>query len=164
MTPAQQCHEFSDLPALFIPGLVRLGVYLSADPVLWAKAVRVCRAALRQMSEMAEQPSDASDGMRRLQSCVLEVLDAALLPALSMLECNAPMSFELWDLLKYFPYETRHAAGRVAHAWYRLRHAAQLTGRRLADSGCTGSGAIARTIAFPSWRWSGAACRRGCAV
>lgn len=45
-----------------------------------------------------------------LLSCFLSIADQVLLPSLSLMECNACMSEELWGLFKLFPYQHRWAA------------------------------------------------------
>lgn len=42
-----------------------------------------------------------------LLSCFLSVADQVLLPSLSLMDCNACMSEELWGLFKLFPYQHR---------------------------------------------------------
>lgn len=42
-----------------------------------------------------------------LLSCFLSIADQVLLPSLSLMECNACMSEELWGLFKLFPYQHR---------------------------------------------------------
>ena len=42
-----------------------------------------------------------------LWSGTVTLLDEALLPALSLMECNCAVAEEIWGLMKYFPYEIR---------------------------------------------------------
>lgn len=42
-----------------------------------------------------------------LFSCVLSITDQVLLPSLSLMDCNACMSEELWGMFKTFPYQYR---------------------------------------------------------
>uniref|UniRef100_A0A8C2B6D8 THO complex subunit 2 n=1 Tax=Cyprinus carpio TaxID=7962 RepID=A0A8C2B6D8_CYPCA len=43
-----------------------------------------------------------------LLSCFLSIADQVLLPSLSLMECNACMSEELWGFFKLFPYQHRY--------------------------------------------------------
>lgn len=42
-----------------------------------------------------------------LFSCLLSITDQVLLPSLSLMDCNACMSEELWGMFKTFPYQYR---------------------------------------------------------
>lgn len=57
-----------------------------------------------------------------LLSCFLSIADQVLLPSLSLMECNACMSEELWGLFKLFPYQHRwdtHTHTSITHyLWY----------------------------------------------
>ncbi|XP_062040243.1 THO complex subunit 2 isoform X4 [Lepus europaeus] len=41
-------------------------------------------------------------------SCLLSITDQVLLPSLSLMDCNACMSEELWGMFKTFPYQHRY--------------------------------------------------------
>ncbi|NXS71442.1 THOC2 protein, partial [Pandion haliaetus] len=46
--------------------------------------------------------------MEILFSCLLSITDQVLLPSLSLMDCNACMSEELWGMFKTFPYQYRY--------------------------------------------------------
>ena len=49
----------------------------------------------------------ACHSQETLLSCFLSIADQVLLPSLSLLECNACLSEEVWGLFKLFPYQHR---------------------------------------------------------
>lgn len=74
-----------------------------------------------------------------LLSCFLSIADQVLLPSISLMECNACMSEELWGLFKLFPYQ---------HRWYKhTLHASVF-------NWVVGSYTLRRSsrIVFTSWR------------
>ena len=48
-----------------------------------------------------------------LLSCFLSIADQVLLPSISLMECNACISEELWGLFKLFPYQHRWELNKV---------------------------------------------------
>ena len=48
--------------------------------------------------------------MGRWIQCIIE----AILPSMSLLHCNANISFELWGLLKHMPYQIRFEQYNIA--------------------------------------------------
>uniref|UniRef100_A0A4W5K2M4 THO complex subunit 2 n=1 Tax=Hucho hucho TaxID=62062 RepID=A0A4W5K2M4_9TELE len=91
--------SFEDLRRDVFSMLCYLGPHLSHDPILFAKIVRLGKGF---MKEVQAPPSDT------LLSCFLSIADQVLLPSLSLMECNACMSEELWGLFKLFPYQHRY--------------------------------------------------------
>uniref|UniRef100_A0A8C2DM13 THO complex subunit 2 n=1 Tax=Cyprinus carpio TaxID=7962 RepID=A0A8C2DM13_CYPCA len=89
--------RFDDLSRDVFTMLCYLGPHLSHDPILFAKIVRLGK------SFMKEVKTDDS-----LLSCFLSIADQVLLPSLSLMECNACMSEELWGFFKLFPYQHRY--------------------------------------------------------
>ncbi|KAK3866040.1 hypothetical protein Pcinc_028398 [Petrolisthes cinctipes] len=95
-------HNLSDLSTSVFPMLSALGPHLSHDPALMYKMVRVAKHALKQMKI-------GSEGVKPpFYYEFLDVLDDALLPALSMMEYNPCMAQELWQALKFYPYQHRY--------------------------------------------------------
>uniref|UniRef100_A0A3P9IZH7 THO complex subunit 2 n=1 Tax=Oryzias latipes TaxID=8090 RepID=A0A3P9IZH7_ORYLA len=84
---------FEDLRKDTFNMLSYLGPHLSHDPILFAKIVRLGKAFMKE---------------EILLSCFLSIADQVLLPSLSLMECNACMSEELWGLFKLFPYHHRY--------------------------------------------------------
>ncbi|XP_068600453.1 THO complex subunit 2 [Brachionichthys hirsutus] len=84
---------FDDLRRDTFSMLSYLGPHLSNDPLLFAKIVRLGKALMKEDT---------------LLSCFLSIADQVLLPSLSLMECNACMSEELWGLFKLFPYQHRY--------------------------------------------------------
>uniref|UniRef100_A0A671QYU6 THO complex subunit 2 n=1 Tax=Sinocyclocheilus anshuiensis TaxID=1608454 RepID=A0A671QYU6_9TELE len=91
--------SFDDLSRGVFAMLCYLGPHMSHDPILFAKVVRLGK------SFMKEVRTDTRDS---LLSCFLSTADQVLLPSLSLMECNACMSEELWGFFKLFPYQHRY--------------------------------------------------------
>uniref|UniRef100_A0A673NMG4 THO complex subunit 2 n=1 Tax=Sinocyclocheilus rhinocerous TaxID=307959 RepID=A0A673NMG4_9TELE len=85
--------SFDDLSRDVFTMLCYLGPHLSHDPILFAKIVRLGKSFMKEDS---------------LLSCFLSIADQVLLPSLSLMECNACMSEELWGFFKLFPYQYRY--------------------------------------------------------
>uniref|UniRef100_A0A668AZA5 THO complex subunit 2 n=1 Tax=Myripristis murdjan TaxID=586833 RepID=A0A668AZA5_9TELE len=85
--------SFEDLRRDTFSMLCYLGPHLSHDPILFAKIVRLGKGFMKEET---------------LLSCFLSIADQVLLPSLSLMECNACMSEELWGLFKLFPYQHRY--------------------------------------------------------
>lgn len=87
--------------------LMILGPNLHHDPILMYKIMRLCQAAVK------ECPIDASkqlvDKTNNLYYDVLTILDVALLPSLSFMDCNCCVAEEMWNILKHYPYQNRYA-------------------------------------------------------
>ncbi|KAJ3588966.1 hypothetical protein NHX12_009818 [Muraenolepis orangiensis] len=97
---------FEDLRQDSFSMLCYLGPHLSHDPVLFAKIVRLGKGFMKEY--LAEGRAEFKDKMETLLSCFLSIADQVLLPSLSLLECNACLSEELWGLFKLFPYQHRY--------------------------------------------------------
>uniref|UniRef100_A0A671QYV6 THO complex subunit 2 n=1 Tax=Sinocyclocheilus anshuiensis TaxID=1608454 RepID=A0A671QYV6_9TELE len=85
--------SFDDLSRGVFAMLCYLGPHMSHDPILFAKVVRLGKSFMKEDS---------------LLSCFLSTADQVLLPSLSLMECNACMSEELWGFFKLFPYQHRY--------------------------------------------------------
>ncbi|XP_052429659.1 THO complex subunit 2 isoform X1 [Carassius gibelio] len=98
--------SFGDLSRGVFTMLCYLGPHLSHDPVLFAKVVRLGKSFMKEYQSESRQ--DTKDKMDSLLSCFLSIADQVLLPSLSLMECNACMSEELWGFFKLFPYQHRY--------------------------------------------------------
>ncbi|XP_040906858.1 THO complex subunit 2 isoform X4 [Toxotes jaculatrix] len=98
--------SFEDLRRDTFSMLCYLGPHLSHDPILFAKIVRLGKAFMKEYQ--SDGKPDVKDKMETLLSCFLSIADQVLLPSLSLMECNACMSEELWGLFKLFPYQHRY--------------------------------------------------------
>ncbi|XP_049598530.1 THO complex subunit 2 isoform X1 [Syngnathus scovelli] len=98
--------SFEDLRREAFSMLGYLGPHLTHDPILFAKIVRLGKAFMKEYQN--SEGSDVKDKMETLLSCFLSIADQVLLPSLSLMECNACMSEELWGFFKLFPYHHRY--------------------------------------------------------
>uniref|UniRef100_A0A9J8A4E2 THO complex subunit 2 n=1 Tax=Cyprinus carpio carpio TaxID=630221 RepID=A0A9J8A4E2_CYPCA len=98
--------SFDDLSRGVFTMLCYLGPHLSHDPILFAKIVRLGKSFMKEYQSESRQ--DTKDRMDSLLSCFLSIADQVLLPSLSLMECNACMSEELWGFFKLFPYQHRY--------------------------------------------------------
>uniref|UniRef100_A0A3B3ZEY6 THO complex subunit 2 n=1 Tax=Periophthalmus magnuspinnatus TaxID=409849 RepID=A0A3B3ZEY6_9GOBI len=95
--------NFEDLRRDTFSMLGYLGPHLSHDPILFAKIVRLGKGFMKE---------------EILLSCFLSIADQVLLPSLSLMECNACMSEELWGLFKLFPYQHYRLYGQWKNETY----------------------------------------------
>uniref|UniRef100_A0A672KNF4 Uncharacterized protein n=1 Tax=Sinocyclocheilus grahami TaxID=75366 RepID=A0A672KNF4_SINGR len=98
--------SFDDLSRDVFTMLCYLGPHLSHDPILFAKIVRLGKSFMKEYQSESRQ--DTKDKMDSLLSCFLSIADQVLLPSLSLMECNACMSEEIWGFFKLFPYQYRY--------------------------------------------------------
>lgn len=87
--------------------LIVLGPNLHYDPVLMYKIMRLCHAAVKKCSLDSNKMPVAKDSS--LYFNILTLLDVALLPSLSFMDCNCCVAEEIWNVLKYYPYQNRYA-------------------------------------------------------
>ncbi|XP_056328922.1 THO complex subunit 2 [Danio aesculapii] len=112
ITPLQNKHapqpaeNFDDLSRDVFTMLCYLGPHLSHDPILFAKMVRLGKSFMKEYQSESRQ--DTRDKMDSLLGSFLSIADQVLLPSLSLMECNACMSEELWGFFKFFPYQHRY--------------------------------------------------------
>ncbi|XP_065124054.1 THO complex subunit 2 [Paramisgurnus dabryanus] len=102
----QPAESFDDLSKDVFIMLCYLGPHLSHDPILFAKIVRLGKSFMKEYQSESRQ--DTKDKMDSLLSCFLSIADQVLLPSLSLMECNACMSEEIWGFFKLFPYQYRY--------------------------------------------------------
>ncbi|KAM9326092.1 THO complex subunit 2 [Gastrophryne carolinensis] len=98
---------FEDLRRDVFNMLCFLGPHLAHDPILLAKIVRLGKALMKEFQSDSSKAED-KEKMEILFSCLLSITDQVLLPSLSLLDCNACMSEELWGMIKTFPYQYRY--------------------------------------------------------
>ncbi|XP_054719951.1 THO complex subunit 2-like [Uloborus diversus] len=89
---------FTELFDYVFPMVHALGPHLYTDPVLMAKIIRLARYCMVTKSNAPDY------GI----AFISNIMTQALLPSLSLLECNCCMAEELWSLLKLFPYNKRY--------------------------------------------------------
>ncbi|XP_062856432.1 THO complex subunit 2 isoform X2 [Trichomycterus rosablanca] len=98
--------SFEDLSKDAFSMLGYLGPHLSHDPILFAKVIRLGKSFMKEYQSESKQ--DAKEKMDTLLSCFLSICDQVLLPSLTLMECNACMSEELWGFFKLLPYQHRY--------------------------------------------------------
>nr|XP_008117893.1 PREDICTED: THO complex subunit 2 isoform X2 [Anolis carolinensis] len=103
----KQVENFEDLRKEVFNMLCYLGPHLSHDPILFAKVVRLGKAFMKEYQSDGNKQDD-KEKMELLFSCLLSITDQVLLPSLSLMDCNACMSEELWGMFKTFPYQYRY--------------------------------------------------------
>lgn len=97
--------KLEDVHDQLLPMLIVLGPNLHHDPILMYKIMRLCHAILKQYPVANKPIKDISNSMR----CdVLTIMDVALLPSLSFMDCNCCVAEEVWTILKYYPYYNRY--------------------------------------------------------
>ncbi|XP_075153160.1 THO complex subunit 2-like protein [Haematobia irritans] len=101
--------DFCDLRNYVIPMVIALGPSLHFDTVLMYKLIRVMRSIITDMGVDSQNMPPPNSESETLYNEVMTIMDAAILPALSYLDCNCPMAEEIWTVLKYFPYHYRYA-------------------------------------------------------
>uniref|UniRef100_G1QCE7 THO complex subunit 2 n=1 Tax=Myotis lucifugus TaxID=59463 RepID=G1QCE7_MYOLU len=89
----KQAESFEDLRTDVFNMFCYLGPHLSCDPILFAKVVRIGKSFMKEFQ---------SDGS------LLGITDQVLLPSLSLMDCNACMTEELWGMFKTLPYQHRY--------------------------------------------------------
>ncbi|XP_001606603.2 THO complex subunit 2 isoform X1 [Nasonia vitripennis] len=99
--------RLEDIHDHLLPMLVALGPNLHHDPVLMYKIMRLCHVAIKQCTLDANKLPVAKDNA--LYCDVLTILDVALLPSLSFMDCNCCVAEEIWNILKCYPYQNRYA-------------------------------------------------------
>ncbi|XP_076148464.1 THO complex subunit 2 [Alosa pseudoharengus] len=98
---------FEGLSRDVITMLGYLGPHLSHDAVLFAKIVRLGKSFMKEYQTVDSRP-DSKEEMDSMLSCFLSISDQVLLPSLTLMDCNACMSEELWGFFKLFPYQHRY--------------------------------------------------------
>ncbi|XP_066227917.1 THO complex subunit 2-like [Saccopteryx leptura] len=103
----KQAESFEDLRRYVFNMLCYLGPHLSYDPILFAKMVRIGKSFMKEFQSNGSKQED-KEKMEVILSCLLTITDQVLLPSLSLMDCNACMSEELWGMFKTFPYQYRY--------------------------------------------------------
>ncbi|KAL7979484.1 hypothetical protein Chor_004642 [Crotalus horridus] len=103
----KQVEHFEDLRKEVFSMLCYLGPHLSHDPILFAKVLRLGKAFMKEYQLDGSKQED-KEKLEILFSCLLSITDQVLLPSLSLMDCNACMSEELWGMFKTFPYQHRY--------------------------------------------------------
>ncbi|XP_072483969.1 THO complex subunit 2-like [Notamacropus eugenii] len=102
----KQVQNFEDLREEVFSMLSHLGPNLSHDAILFAKVVRLGKAFMKKFHSAGS--NEDKEKMEILFSCLLSITDQVLLPSLTLMDCNACMSEELWGMFKTFPYQYRY--------------------------------------------------------
>ncbi|XP_064637610.1 THO complex subunit 2-like isoform X2 [Lineus longissimus] len=98
----RQVSSFQDLVSPVYPMVYHLGPYLSCDPILIVKLVRICRSFMKEKEDRRRgELQDVYHGL-------LTLIDECILPSLTMLDGNCCMSEEIWTLIKLLPYTYRY--------------------------------------------------------
>ncbi|XP_057353478.1 THO complex subunit 2-like [Manis pentadactyla] len=103
----KQAESFEDLRRDVFSMFCYLGPHLSHDPILFAKVVRIGKSFMKEFQSDGGKQED-KEKMEVILSCLLSITEQVLLPSLSLMDCNACMSEELWGLFKAFPYQHRY--------------------------------------------------------
>lgn len=97
--------NLEDIHDKLLPMLIILGPNLHHDPILMYKIMRLCNSAIKQCSlDGNKQPSNKNN----LYYDVLTILDVALFPSLSFMDCNCCVAEEIWNIVKHYPYQNRY--------------------------------------------------------
>lgn len=102
-----QVNDYNELRCYVIPMIVALGPTLHCDTVLMYKLIRILRSIVQDMNIDGQTIPQPHTNEEALYNEVMTILDAAILPALSFLDCNCPMAEEIWSVVKHFPYHYR---------------------------------------------------------
>ncbi|XP_077002596.1 THO complex subunit 2 isoform X5 [Tamandua tetradactyla] len=103
----KQAESFEDLRRDVFNMFCYLGPHLSHDPILFAKVVRIGKSFMKEFQSDGSKQED-KEKTEIILSCLLSITDQVLLPSLSLMDCNACMSEELWGMFKTFPYQHRY--------------------------------------------------------
>lgn len=103
----KQAETFEDLRRDVFSMFCYLGPHLSHDPILFAKVVRIGKSFMKEFQSDGSKQED-KEKTEVILSCLLSITDQVLLPSLSLMDCNACMSEELWGMFKTFPYQHRY--------------------------------------------------------
>ncbi|XP_015117253.1 THO complex subunit 2 [Diachasma alloeum] len=123
-------NDLNDIHDQLLPMLIILGPNLHHDPILMYKIMRICHAAIKQHPlDSNKQPIDRSSSV---YYDILTILDVALLPSLSFMDCNCCVAEEMWNILKYYPYQNRYCLYARWKNDTPMQHAALL--RKRADA------------------------------
>jgi THO complex subunit 2 len=89
------------------PMLTALGPSLHYDPILLYKLIRLMRVVLTDMNaDPMNPPKNGAENESLYYDC-MTMLDSAVLPALSYMDCNCCIAEEIWSVIKFYPYQYR---------------------------------------------------------
>nr|CAH8855365.1 unnamed protein product [Trichobilharzia regenti] len=97
-----QVHDFIGLAKYVIPIAVYLGPHMSYDLVLMVKFCRLGHIYL------SEQHNSQSEKIGIVYQGFFNLLDEVLLPSLSLVDANCCLAEEIWQMLRFMPYEHRY--------------------------------------------------------
>ncbi|CAH8568858.1 unnamed protein product [Heterobilharzia americana] len=95
-------HDFLDLARYAIPIAIYLGPHMSYDLVLMVKFCRLGQIYLSQ------QQTSQSVKIGIVYQAFFNLLDEVLLPSLSLVDSNCCLAEEIWQMLRFMPYEHRY--------------------------------------------------------
>ncbi|VDO77051.1 unnamed protein product [Schistosoma curassoni] len=95
-------HDFVGLAKYVIPIAIYLGPHMSYDLIL---IVKFCRLGQIYLSE--QQQNLRSDKIGIVYQGFFNLLDEVLLPSLSLVDANCCLAEEIWQMLRFLPYEHR---------------------------------------------------------
>lgn len=98
--------KFEDMNKLVFGMTCYLGPMLSTDMILFSKLIRITQSFL---SESKTRSKDTGVVIDDVYQGFYNMLRNCLLPSLSMLSGNISLAEELWDALKYLPYDIRYS-------------------------------------------------------
>lgn len=105
---ASQAQAVEELGTNAFAMAIKLGPSLQYDHVLLYKLIRIMHSILTQMNvDPNNGPKTEAD--EKLYHECLAVIDAAILPALSYMDCNCCVAEEIWSVVKIFPYHDRYS-------------------------------------------------------
>lgn len=91
------------------PMFIALGPSLYYDPVLLYKLLRLVRIILTEMNVDPANPPAPGAENEQLYYDVISLLDSAILPSLSYMDCNCCVAEEIWSIIKLYPYQYRYS-------------------------------------------------------
>jgi hypothetical protein len=96
-TPLPGLNTIEDIPAVLMPWLHELGVFISSDVLLMTKLLRVLKQCLQV------------EGATDLHTAVETIMRECMLPSLSLVESGNPSLMEdVWGVISTFPYQVRY--------------------------------------------------------
>ncbi|KAA0187509.1 hypothetical protein HAZT_HAZT001113 [Hyalella azteca] len=103
------CHTADDVAHILMPIVCSFGPHIARHPSLMVKLLRVARVVLAKAEE-----SGSGKEHDVFYYEFLSALDEALLPGLSVLSCNPCIAEEIWETIKFYPYEYRYIRASMA--------------------------------------------------
>ncbi|XP_038107405.1 THO complex subunit 2 isoform X2 [Culex quinquefasciatus] len=91
------------------PMFIALGPSLHYDSVLLYKLLRLVRTILTEMNVDPSNPPATGAENELLYYDIISILDAAILPSLSYMDCNCCVAEEIWSIVKLYPYQFRYS-------------------------------------------------------